>query len=150
MALLDKVKKVAVEMSNVVIDTVKDVAEQAAKKAAERTAEKAAKLAAEEQKRLKEAEDSGYYIRDGKMVIGTMDGMKTYLKELGKDTTPAIMQTLQTQLQILNYVQSPSLTGMASNCVFCGVSGTFLSAAFNCQDPASSANVGLGVAWMIY
>ena len=110
MDFLDKVKKAAVEMSNAMVETAKDVAEQAAKKANERAAEKAAKLAAEkEQQRRKEEEDSGYYIRDGKLIVSTMEGMKTWLTELGKDTTPALMQTLQTQLQVLKYAQSPSL-----------------------------------------
>ena len=112
MEFLDKVKKAAVEMSNAMVETAKDVAEQAAKKANERVAEKAAKLAAEkEQQRRKEEEeeDSGYYIHDGKLIVSTMEGMKTWLTELGKDTTPALMQTLQTQLQVLKYAQSPSL-----------------------------------------
>ena len=121
MDFLDKVKKAAVEMSNAMVETAMDVAEQAAKKANERAAEKAAKLAAEkEQQRRKEEEDSGYYIRDGKLIVSTMEGMKTWLTELGKDTTPALMQTLQTQLQILKYAQSPSLTGMAlDNMILC-------------------------------
>ena len=41
MDFLDKVKKAAVEMSNAMVETAKDVAEQAAKKADERAAEKA-------------------------------------------------------------------------------------------------------------
>lgn len=121
MDFLKKVKKAAVEMSNAVVETAKDVAEQAAKKADERAAEKAAKLAAaEEQQRQTEEVDSGYYIHDGKLIVSTMEGMKTWLTELGKDTTPALMQTLQTQLQVLKYAQSPSLTGMAlDNMILC-------------------------------
>lgn len=119
--IIDKMKKAATEVGNAIVETAKDAAEQVAQKAAERAAEKAAKLAEkEEQLRQKEAEQSGYYIRDGKLIVSTMEGMKTWLTDLGKDTTPALMQTLQTQLQVLKYAQSPSLTGMAlDNMILC-------------------------------
>ena len=130
--LLEKVKKAASEVGSSivdaatktaesVVDTAKVAAEQAAKRSAERAAEKAAKLAEKQElQRQKEAEESGYFIRDGKLVVSTMEGMKTWLNELGKDTTPALMQTLQSQLQMLKYVQSPSMTGMAlDNMILC-------------------------------
>lgn len=121
MGFLDKMKQAAASVGNAMADTAKGMAEQAAEKAAKRATEKAEKLAEkEETQRKKEAEASGYYIRDGKLVVSTMEGMKTWLTNLGKDTTPALMQTLQTQLQILKFAQSPSLTGMAlDNMVLC-------------------------------
>ena len=130
--LLDKVKKAVSEVGNSivdaaaktaesVVDTAKEAADQAAKRSAELAAEKAAKLAEKQElQRQREAEESGYFIRDGKLLVSTMEGMKTWLTELGKDTTPALMQTLQSQLQMLKYVQSPSMTGMAlDNMILC-------------------------------
>ncbi len=117
----ESVVDTAKEAAESVVDTAKEAAEKAAKRSAKRAIEKAAKLAEKQEKqRQKEAEESGYYIRDGKLIVSTMEGMKTWLTELGKDTTPALMQTLQTQLQVLKYVQSPSMTGMAlDNMILC-------------------------------
>ena len=115
---LKKIAKKAVEMAKTAGRELTEKAEQAAsERVARQAAEKAEK---EEQKRQQEEEASGYYIKDGKLIVSTMDGMKTWLTNLGKDTTPALMQTLQTQLQVLKFVQSPSLTGMAlDNMILC-------------------------------
>ena len=107
------------------IDKVSDVT----KNIAEITEQKASKIKEQrEQKqtekeallRLDAEEATGYYMRDGKLIISTIDGMKTWLTNLGQDTTPALMQTLQMQLQVLKHVQSPSMTGMAlDNMILC-------------------------------
>ena len=80
-------------------------------------AEKAEKAASEK----REAEiASGCYMDNGKLVVSSTEGMQTWLQGLGKDTTPALMQTLQTQLQVLQTVQSASMTGMAmDNMILC-------------------------------
>lgn len=73
----------------------------------------------EEERRLKE-EQSGYYFRDGILYVTTLEGMKTWMRELTKDSTPAILQTLQTQLVVLNTIQSPAMIGMAlDNIIVC-------------------------------
>ena len=155
--LLDKVIHVASEVGNSivdtakeaaesVVDTAKEAAEKAAKRSAKRAIEKAAKLAEKQElQRQKEAEESGYYIRDGKLIVSTMEGMKTWLTELGKDTTPALMQTLQSQLQMLKYVQSPSMIGMAlDNMILCLDKATKIS-----TNPQELANIKEAFASMI-
>ena len=114
-------KQIAKKAVQVAKSTAAELTDKAEKVAAERAAEKAAKLAEKQEiERQKEAEASGYYIKDGKLIVSTMEGMKTWLTNLGKDTTPALMQTLQSQLQVLKYVQSPSMTGMAlDNMILC-------------------------------
>lgn len=80
-------------------------------------AEKAEKAVAEK----RDAEiASGYYMDNGKLVVSSTEGMQIWLQGLGKDTTPALMQTLQTQLQVLQTVQSATMTGMAmDNMILC-------------------------------
>lgn len=52
--------------------------------------------------------------QNGKIVINTLDGMSSWLRELQTyQTTPSAMQALQSQIQVLNYVKSPNLTSMA-------------------------------------
>ena len=153
----DKVKKAASDVGSSiadaaaktaesVMDTAKEAAEQAAKRSAERAVEKAAKLAEKQElQRQKEAEESGYYIKDGKLVVSTMDGMKTWLTNLGQDTTPALMQTLQSQLQVLKYVQSPAMTGMAlDNMILCLDKALKVS-----TNPTEQANIREAFASMI-
>ena len=102
-------------------EVTQEFSEKAEQRAAERKEQKAKDQAMKEEAlRLEAEEASGYYIRDGKLIISTIDGMKQWLNNLGKDTTPALMQTLQMQLQVLKHVQSPSMTGMAlDNMILC-------------------------------
>lgn len=101
-------------ISDSVTETTKNISVKTDEFFAERNAriekEKAEKA---ELQRLADEEATGYYVRDGKLIITTVPGMNTWLTNLGKDTTPALMQALQMQLEVLQYVQSPSLTGMA-------------------------------------
>ena len=95
-------------------EVTQELSEKAELRAAERKEQKEKENAIrEEVLRLEAEEASGYYMRDGKLIISTIDGMKTWLTNLGQDTTPALMQTLQMQLQVLKQLQSPSMTGMA-------------------------------------
>ena len=102
-------------------EVTQELSEKAELRAAERKEQKEKENAIrEEVLRLEAEEASGYYMRDGKLIISTIDGMKTWLTNLGQDTTPALMQTLQMQLQVLKQVQSPSMTGMAlDNMILC-------------------------------
>lgn len=102
-------------------EVTQELSEKAELRAAERKEQKEKENAIrEEGLRLEAEEASGYYMRDGKLIISTIDGMKTWLTNLGQDTTPALMQTLQMQLQVLKQVQSPSMTGMAlDNMILC-------------------------------
>lgn len=102
-------------------EVTQEFSEKAEQRAAERKEQKAKDQAMKEEAlRLEAEEASGYYIRDGKLIISTIDGMKQWLNNLGKDITPALMQTLQMQLQVLKHVQSPSMTGMAlDNMILC-------------------------------
>lgn len=102
-------------------EVTQELSEKAELRAAERKEQKEKENAIrEEVLRLEAEEVSGYYMRDGKLIISTIDGMKTWLTNLGQDTTPALMQTLQMQLQVLKQVQSPSMTGMAlDNMILC-------------------------------
>ena len=76
---------------------------------------------AENAQKQREAEiTSGYYKDGDQLMVTTTGGMKKWLQDLGKDTTPALMQVLQTQMQIIKYVESPSMTGMVfDNMVLC-------------------------------
>lgn len=98
-----------------------EISEKAEQRATERKEQKEKEqVMKEEVLRLEAEEATGYYMRDGKLIISTIDGMKTWLTNLGQDTTPALMQTLQMQLQVLKHVQSPSMTGMAlDNMILC-------------------------------
>ena len=108
--LIDKVSDVAKNIAEITEQKASEIKEQREQKQAEK----------EELLRLEAEEATGYYMRDGKLIISTIDGMKTWLTNLGQDTTPALMQTLQMQLQVLKHVQSPSMTGMAlDNMMLC-------------------------------
>ena len=108
--LIDKVSDVTKNIAEITEQKASEIKEQREQKQAEK----------EELLRLEAEEATGYYMRDGKLIISTIDGMKTWLTNLGQDTTPALMQTLQMQLQVLKQVQSPSMTGMAlDNMMLC-------------------------------
>lgn len=108
--LIDKVSDVTKNIAEITEQKASEIKEQREQKQAEK----------EELIRLEAEEATGYYMRDGKLIISTIDGMKTWLTNLGQDTTPALMQTLQMQLQVLKHVQSPSMTGMAlDNMILC-------------------------------
>lgn len=108
--LIDKVSNVTKNIAEITEQKASEIKEQREQKQAEK----------EELLRLEAEEATGYYMRDGKLIISTIDGMKTWLTNLGQDTTPALMQTLQMQLQVLKHVQSPSMTGMAlDNMMLC-------------------------------
>ena len=108
--LIDKVSDVTKNITEITEQKASEIKEQREQKQAEK----------EELLRLEAEEATGYYMRDGKLIISTIDGMKTWLTNLGQDTTPALMQTLQMQLQVLKHVQSPSMTGMAlDNMMLC-------------------------------
>ena len=127
-------------------EVTQELSEKAELRAAERKEQKEKENAIrEEVLRLEAEEASGYYMRDGKLIISTIDGMKTWLTNLGQDTTPALMQTLQMQLQVLKQVQSPSMTGMAlDNMMLC------MSKAVNtATNDSELANIREAVASMI-
>ena len=127
-------------------EVTQELSEKAELRAAERKEQKEKENAIrEEGLRLEAEEASGYYMRDGKLIISTIDGMKTWLTNLGQDTTPALMQTLQMQLQVLKQVQSPSMTGMAlDNMMLC------MSKAVNtATNDSELANIREAVASMI-
>ena len=108
--LIDKVSDITKNIAEITEQKASEIKEQREQKQAEK----------EELLRLEAEEATGYYMRDGKLIISTIDGMKTWLTNLGQDTTPALMQTLQMQLQVLKHVQSPSMTGMAlDNMMLC-------------------------------
>ena len=127
-------------------EVTQELSEKAELRAAERKEQKEKENAIrEEVLRLEAEEASGYYMRDGKLIISTIDGMKTWLTNLGQDSTPALMQTLQMQLQVLKQVQSPSMTGMAlDNIMLC------MSKAVNtATNDSELANIREAVASMI-
>ena len=129
-----------------VSDVTKNIAEITEQKAAEKKELREQKQTEKEALlRLEAEEATGYYMRDGKLIISTIDGMKTWLTNLGQDTTPALMQTLQMQLQVLKQVQSPSMTGMAlDNMMLC------MSKAVNtATNDSELANIREAVASMI-
>lgn len=133
--LIDKVSDVTKNIAEITEQKASEIKEQREHKQAEK----------EELLRLEAEEATGYYMRDGKLIISTIDGMKTWLTNLGQDTTPALMQTLQMQLQVLKHVQSPSMTGMAlDNMILC------LSKAVNtAQNDTELANIREAFASMI-
>ena len=45
-------------------------------------------------------------------VIDSLDGLSGYLRTLQPDASPAVMMALQSQLQVLQYIQSPTMTLM--------------------------------------
>lgn len=127
-------------------EVTQELSEKAEQRAAERKEQKEKEqVMKEEVLRLEAEEATGYYVRDGKLIISTIDGMKTWLTNLGQDTTPALMQTLQMQLQVLKHVQSPSMTGMAlDNMMLC------MSKAVNtATNDSELANIREAVASMI-
>lgn len=133
--LIDKVSDVTKNIAEITEQKASEIKEQREHKQAEK----------EELLRLEAEEATGYYMRDGKLIISTIDGMKTWLTNLGQDTTPALMQTLQMQLQVLKQVQSPSMTGMAlDNMMLC------MSKAVNtATNDSELANIREAVASMI-
>ena len=133
--LIDKVSDVTKNIAEITEQKASEIKEQREHKQAEK----------EELLRLEAEEATGYYMRDGKLIISSIDGMKTWLSNLGQDTTPALMQTLQMQLQVLKQVQSPSMTGMAlDNMILC------LSKAVNtAQNDTELANIREAFASMI-
>lgn len=53
-------------------------------------------------------------VENGITTINTLDGMSSYLQEMqGNQCSPSAMQALQSQMQVLSYVKTPLLTGMA-------------------------------------
>ena len=133
--LIDKVSDVTKNIAEITEQKASEIKEQREQKQAEK----------DELLRLEAEEATGYYMRDGKLIISSIDGMKTWLSNLGQDTTPALMQTLQMQLQVLKQVQSPSMTGMAlDNMILC------LSKAVNtAQNDTELANIREAFASMI-
>jgi len=113
MAFLGKLKQVS-EIAGQVGQTVKGVTGDIGNKVADAREEKT------KQKQQEEAMASGLYEQDGQLIVSSIDGMKRWLSNLGKDATPAIIETLQNQLKVLDAVQSPSMTGMVvDNMIFC-------------------------------
>ena len=133
--LIDKVSDVTKNIAEITEQKASEIKEQREQKQAEK----------EELLRLEAEEATGYYMRDGKLIISTIDGMKTWLTNLGQDTTPALMQTLQMQLQVLKHVQSPSMTGMAlDNMMLC-----MSKAVNNATNDSELANIREAFASMI-
>ena len=50
---------------------------------------------------------------EGEHTIDSVDSLNCYLQSLQADASPAVMMALQSQLQVLKYVQSPSMMLMA-------------------------------------
>lgn len=113
MAFIDKLKQVS-EIAGQVTQSVKGIADTIGVKVSEAKEEKTKK------KEQEAAIASGLYEQDGQLIVSSIDGMKRWLSNLGKEATPAIMETLQSQLKVLNTIQSPTMTGMAvDNMIFC-------------------------------
>ncbi|MDO5341127.1 MAG: hypothetical protein Q4F69_01580 [Bacteroidia bacterium] len=113
MAFIDKLKQVS-EIAGQVTQSVKGITDTIGVKVSEAKEEKTKK------KEQEAAIASGLYEQDGQLIVSSIDGMKKWLSNLGKDATPAIMETLQSQLKVLNTIQSPTMTGMAvDNMIFC-------------------------------
>ena len=118
---VDAAKTASNSMKDATSDAVKSIKDSASRKIQER------QQRSEDEKMQKQAEKerkaelaSGCYFEDGMQVVSTVEGMRTWLCNLGKDTTPALMETLQVQLQVLQSVQSPTMTGMAiDNMILC-------------------------------
>lgn len=102
-------------------DALKTVASATNEIVAEKQEASRQKKEAENAKKQREAEiASGYYMEGDQLMVTTTEGMKKWLQDLGKDTTPALMQVLQTQMQVIKYVESPSMTGMLfDNMILC-------------------------------
>ena len=65
-------------------------------------------------------EEDIVYTESGEITIQTLQGMESFLETNQAMLSPALQQTIQTQLQVLSFVQSPALTGMAvDNMLFC-------------------------------
>ena len=57
---------------------------------------------------------------EGEHTIDSVDSLNCYLQSLQADASPAVMMALQSQLQVLKYVQSPSMMLMAvDNIMLC-------------------------------
>ena len=50
---------------------------------------------------------------DGAMVISSVAEMENWLKNLTPEASPAAAQALQSQINVLNFIQSPAMSGMA-------------------------------------
>lgn len=50
---------------------------------------------------------------EGAMVISSVAGMENWLKTLTPEASPAAAQALQSQINVLNFIQSPAMSGMA-------------------------------------
>ena len=61
--------------------------------------------------------DNGYHEEDGQLVITSMDGLKKWLNGLRVGSAPSAVQTIESQLQILNLVSSPTMIGMATDTI---------------------------------
>ena len=59
--------------------------------------------------RVKQPTDKG----GDESVIDSVDSLGGYLQSLQPEASPAVMMALQSQLQVLKYVQSPTMTLMA-------------------------------------
>lgn len=110
------VQEVVANVANATTEFVEEKQKQAAARQTEKQETARKKEEAEKAAKQREAEiASGYYMENGQMVVSNLNGMKTWLQEIGKDSTPALLQVLQSQMQVLQYVESPSLTGMTIN-----------------------------------
>lgn len=57
---------------------------------------------------------------EGELTIDSVDSLSGYLQSLQADASPCVMMALQSQLQVLKYVQSPSMMLMAvDNIMLC-------------------------------
>lgn len=113
-SLSEKVKDLASESVDSIANTTKDVSDKVNLMVEEyNTQVEKAKAEKLELQRLAEEELTGYYFRDGKLIVSSVEGMNTWLNNVSQNATPALVQTLQMQLEVLQYVQTPSLIGMA-------------------------------------
>lgn len=61
----------------------------------------------------KDASIGDQHEENGRLVITSMNGLKNWLSGLETGSTPSAVQTLESQIQVLNMVSTPTMVGMA-------------------------------------
>lgn len=111
---VDGVSSLTSNVSDCVSNAVKTVTDSAIEWNDERDRKnEQAKQLEQKKKAHEQAVASGYYEENGHLIVSTAQGMQTYLNDLQDGASPAILPMLQSQLKVLQYVQSPTMTGMA-------------------------------------
>lgn len=111
----DSVKKGIGSLVSFISENVDDVKQKSIEKKKHRLEQK---KEVEEEK--KEREKGILTKSDGSVEIVSVKGMQSFLSDCQSAVSPAIQQAIQTQMQVLSFVQSPTLSGMAvDNMLFC-------------------------------